>query len=110
MPSEYSSNKVYNQKQDGTLVEEKVLRIGLNKAIAVVITAIVGSAIASIFGTLAVANTIPFRVDAIEKIVEQLPDVYMSKVMSDQKWKYQENFNDRIEKKIDRISEAMGIL
>lgn len=93
----------YRESQDGHLKTEKVVRISLYKAIAIVITAILSSAGVSIWGTLRVANTIPFRVDAIEKVVDDLPTKYMPLDLSLEKWKNNDEYHKIVIQKLDSL-------
>jgi hypothetical protein len=65
---------------------DRVVRVSVQKAVLILATAILGSAGAAIWGTLAVANTIPFRVDALEKDNIEIKANYQTKGISDEKW------------------------
>jgi hypothetical protein len=90
--------------------EPSVITITLNKAIIIVATSILVSAGGAIWATLAVANTIPFRVSAIEnqlveirKTVDENNDKFMPLDLSQEKWKNNEATHLTIEKKLDAI-------
>lgn len=52
--------------------KKNIITITLTKAVIIVATAILASAGTAVWGTLAVANTIPFRVSALENDISQL--------------------------------------
>ena len=105
--SAFLSQKIFRQTQSDQLRSERVIRISVYKAISILVGAVLASAGASIWGTLRVANTIPFRVDALEKIVSQVPTKYESIELSDEKWKRNAADLARIEKKLDSIDEKL---
>lgn len=106
-PSAFLSQKVYHQSQGDELRSERVIRIGFYKAISILVGAVLASAGASIWGTLRVANTIPFRVDAIEKVVNDLPSKYMPLDLSTEKWKTNTIDHTRIENKLETIEKKI---
>jgi hypothetical protein len=96
-------------------MNDKTIKISLWKALAIVFTAILGSAGASIWGTLAIANTIPFRVNAVEAeiktIQQEMKDeksIYMPLQLSEERWKTNESDHDKIEKKLDTIESIVN--
>lgn len=101
--NDYMSEKVYHQTQDGTLKAEKVLRIGLYKAVGILATAVLGSAGVAVWGTITIANTIPFRVSAIEKDVMEIKEGYQTKEISNLKWATNDAAHIMLEKKLDVI-------
>lgn len=108
--AKYLSDEVYKQTKEGNLISEKVIRVGLGKAIAILATAILGAAGASVWATLRVANTIPFRVDAVEAEVKNIKNDFMPLNLSLEKWKNNDEYHklvisriDTVEKKVDEI-------
>jgi len=89
------------------VISEKVIRIGFWKAIVVMVTAILGSAGASIWGTLAIANTIPFRVTAMEKQITEIQQNFMPSDLSLEKWKNNDAEHLVIIKKLDILEEKI---
>ena len=90
--------------------EPSVITITLNKAIIIVATSILVSAGGAIWATLAVANTIPFRVSAIERSLTDIKTtianedkLYMPLDLETEKWSNNEKTLDEINKKIDYI-------
>jgi hypothetical protein len=69
-----------------TIFTEKVFRVGFYKAIIIVFSAMLASAGAAAWGTLAVANTIPFRVTAMEKQITEIEQNFMPMDLSLEKW------------------------
>ena len=87
----------------GNNIPRKIITISIWKAILVVVTAVLGSAGASIWGTLAVANTIPFRVSAIETEIIDIKKDFMPYTLSIEKWTTNEKEHVAIGKKLDVI-------
>lgn len=107
---QYLSNETYHQSKSGDIVSEKVVRIDLNKAIIIFATAVLGSAGASFWGGLRLANAIPFQIQAIEREVDEMKD-YQSKLMpldlSLEKWKNQEKVNEQTLRKLDVLDQKV---
>ncbi|MBU1110774.1 hypothetical protein KKB83_04100 [Patescibacteria group bacterium] len=94
-----------------------VIRIDLWKALAIIFTAVLGSAGTAIWGTLAIANTIPFRVDALEKQIEEVKvvvesnnDKFMPLDLSIEKWKNNDKQHDEIIRRLDVIQTTLSRL
>lgn len=99
-----------NENTTPNLTKSKVIEISVFKATGIVATAILASAGASIWGTLSVANTVPFRVEAIEnnisKIQQQIDNetsLYMPRELADEKWANNSKDHTAIDKKLDQI-------
>lgn len=107
---QYLSNETYHQSKSGDLVSEKVVRIGLNKAILIFATAVLGSAGASFWGGLRLANAIPFQIQAIEKEVDAMKNDHaklMPLDLSLEKWKNQEKVNEQTLRKLDVLDQKV---
>lgn len=90
--------------------------ITLKNAIPIIIGSMLVSAGAAIWGTLAVANTIPFRVDAMEQnIVDIKADIknqaelFMPLDLSTERWKNNDIQHENITKQLDRIENALTV-
>lgn len=83
--------------------EGRVVRVSVQKALAILATAVLGSAGAAVWGTLAVANTIPFRVTAMERDITDIKTNYQPKDISNLKWDQNEKTLVVLEKKLDNI-------
>ena len=95
----------------------KVITLSLNKAFVIMASAIIASAGSAIWGTLAIANTIPFRVNAVEQEITDIKRVvddnnvkFMPLDLSTEKWKNNDkehnNIMDKLEvidRKVDQI-------
>ena len=97
--------------------EAKNFTIDLWKAVAILFTAILGSAGAGVWGTLRVANTIPFRVNAVEqqiieikKTIEDTNDKFMPLDLSQEKWKNNDSQHSEIIRRLDVIQTTLGRL
>lgn len=66
---------------------KEVVTVNIKWAITILLTAVLGSAGAGIWGYLAIANTLPFRVDALEKDYAEIKKDYMPLDLSTEKWK-----------------------
>ena len=89
---------------------ERVITLSFQKAILILVTAILGSAGAAVWGTLVIANTIPFRVDALERdvisikhTVEDNNTKFMPLDLSTEKWKNNDAAHVQLEKQLDSI-------
>lgn len=90
--------------------------ITLKNAIPIIIGSMLVSAGAAIWGTIAVANTIPFRVDAMEQnIVDIKADIknqaelFMPLDLSTERWKNNDIQHENITKQLDRIENALTV-
>ena len=90
--------------------EPSVITITLNKAIIIVATSILVSAGGAIWGTLAIANTIPFRVNAMEQQIGEMRQNFMPLDLSTEKWKNNDIQHSSIERKLDAIESKVDKL
>ena len=106
----YISNKSYQVGEDGIVKSSPVIRIDVWKAIVIVFTAMLASAGGGLWGALAIANTIPFRVDAMEKSIEEMKTNFMPIDLSTEKWKNNDKQHEEIIRRLDVIQTTLGRL
>ena len=107
---QYLSNETYHQSKSGNLVSEKVIRIGVSKAVVIFATAVIGSAGSAFWAGLRIANAIPFQIQAIEKEVAEMKGDHaklMPLDLSLEKWRNQERVNAEITKKLDILDDKV---
>jgi hypothetical protein len=113
-----SKQKIMNEENlNQDTPRTKVITLSLNKAFVIMASAIIASAGSAIWGTLAIANTIPFRVNAVEQEITDIKRVvddnnvkFMPLDLSTEKWKNNDkehnNIMDKLEvidRKVDQI-------
>jgi hypothetical protein len=86
-----------------TIFTEKVFRVGFYKAVIIMVSAMLASAGAAMWGTLAVANTIPFRVTAMEKQITEIEQKFMPMDLSLEKWNNNDKEHTMITNKLNTI-------
>lgn len=98
-------------------IKPKAIEVSVFKAATIVITAVLASAGASVWGTLSLVNSVPFRVEAIEieidKIQAQIDgsaSIYMPRELSEEKWANSAKEHQAIDKKLDQIINNQNIL
>lgn len=106
-----------NEKNTIDPIKPKAIEVSVLKAATIVITAVLASAGASVWGTLSLVNTVPFRVEAIEieidKIQAQIDgsaSIYMPRELSEEKWSTNTKDHQIIDKKLDQIITNQNIL
>jgi hypothetical protein len=97
--------------------EERVISLALWKAVVIVFVAVLGSAGASIWTTINVFNTVPFRVTAVEteiltvkQAIKDVSNTYMSLAVSNERWKVNDEQHKEIISKLDRLTTAVNDL
>ena len=90
--------------------DQKIITIDLWKAVVIIFSAVLGSAGASIWGTLSFVNAAPFQIIAIEKDISGIKDarekqdtMFMPLDLSTERWKNNESQHADIMKKLDSI-------
>jgi hypothetical protein len=89
---------------------EKVFRISLNKAIISVLGIIAISALGSVWATISLFNSVPFRVDAVENQIVEMRKSFMPLDLSMEKWKNNDKQHEEIIRRLDVIQTTLGRL
>jgi hypothetical protein len=110
MPKQYMSDEIYKEDKAGDFIPEKVIRIGFGKAITILVGAVLASAGSAVWATLAVANTIPLRVVALEAEVTKIESQFMPLQLSTEKWKNNDYQHAEIIRRLDAIQTTLGRL
>jgi len=91
------------------------ITVDIWKVALIFFTGIVGTAGASVWGTLALANTIPFRVEAIETEIDSIKQTmendsakFMPLDLSQEKWKNNDYQHGEIIRRLDVIQTTLG--
>ena len=100
-----------------TNTEPKVLRIDLWKAIAIMGTAMLASAGAGLYGSLATINSDHFTIRALDNEISELKEElngvnikFMPLDLSSEKWKNNDYQHDEIIRRLDIIQTTLGRL
>ena len=91
-------------------VASKTIRIDLWKAVGVLVTAMLVSAGGGLYGALAVANTIPYRVSAVEEKIDDMSVKFMPLDLSQEKWKNNDRQHEEIIRRLEIIQTTLGRL
>ena len=107
----------HNDQKTKGLLPERMVRIALWKAVMSVLGIVAVSSLGSVWATVSVFNTVPFRVQAIETdvltIKEELKagkDIYMSLALSQEKWKNNDLQHAEIIKRLDLLQASINRL
>ena len=93
-----------------TIKEERTISLALWKAVLIVVTAMLASAGAGLYGAMATVNSDHYAVIAITKDIEQIKENYMPVNLSLEKWKNNDLQHAEIIKKLDIIQQEIGKL
>jgi len=90
-----------------TIKEERTISLALWKAVLIVVTAMLASAGAGLYGAMATVNSDHYAVIAITKDIEQIKENYMPVDLSLEKWKNNDLQHAEIIKKLDIIQQEI---
>ena len=81
----------------------RIITLSLNKALLIFSSAIIASVGGSVWATISIFNTVPFRVSAIEQQITEMRQNFMPLDLATEKWKNNDVQHSQIEKKLDSI-------
>ena len=90
-----------------TIKEERTISLALWKAVLIVVTAMLASAGAGLYGAMVSLNSDHYAVIAITKDLEQIKENYMPINLSLEKWKNNDLQHAEIIKKLDIIQQEI---
>ena len=81
----------------------RIITLSLNKALLIFSSAIIASVGGSVWATISIFNTVPFRVSAMETQIAEMRQNFMPLDLSTEKWKNNDAQHLQIDKKLDSI-------
>jgi hypothetical protein len=107
---DYVSDETYRVSKDNIVTSSPVIRIDLWKAVLIVVTAMLGSAGAGLYGAMATLNSDHFAVVALVEDVKGIKENYMPLNVSNEKWKNNDYQHGEIIRRLDVIQTTLGRL